>query len=69
MTGTFSSPVIFSDSKDITGVKELNFDQNGDYEVYSVQGYLLFRGKNNADQLKALAPGIYIVNGKKLDVK
>ena len=65
VTGTFSSPVVLADNKNITGIRELNADQNGDYEVYTVQGYLLFRGKNNADQLKSLAPGIYIINGTK----
>ena len=65
VTGTFSSPIILTDNKNITGIKELNFDQNGDYEVYSVHGYLLFRGKNNADRFKELAPGVYIVNGSK----
>ena len=65
MTGTFSSPVVLADNKNITGIRELNAKQNGDYEVYTVQGYLLFRGKNNADQLKSLTPGIYIINGTK----
>ena len=63
--GSFASPIILTDNKNITGIKNLDIDQNGDYEVYSIQGYLLFRGKNNADQLKALAPGVYIVNGSK----
>ena len=63
--GSFTSPVILTDNKNTTGIQTLDSDPNGNYEVYSIQGYLLFRGKNNADKFKALAPGIYIVNGSK----
>ena len=42
VTGTFSSPVILTDNQNLTGIKELKLDLNGDYEVYSVQGYLMF---------------------------
>ena len=63
--GSFTSPVILTDNKNTTGIQTLDTDLNGNYEVYSIQGYLLFRGKNNADKFKALAPGIYIVNGSK----
>ena len=67
--GSFNSPVILTDNKVVTGIKELAIGEDGDYEVYSVQGYLIFRGKNNADQLKTLPPGVYIVNGKKRSIK
>ena len=65
VTGSFTSPIILTDNKDLTDIKKLDTDLNGDYEVYTIQGYLLFKGKNNAEQFKKLAPGVYIVNGSK----
>jgi hypothetical protein len=69
VVGTFTSPVILTDNKNIQGISDLSIAPDGDYEVYSVQGYLMFRGKNNASQLKRLAPGVYIVNGTKVVIK
>ena len=71
--GTFSSPIILTDDKIIQGIREMSIVPDGDYEVYSVQGYLIFRGKNNAgmhiEQQKTLSPGVYIINGSKVLIK
>jgi hypothetical protein len=71
--GTFSSPIILTDDKNIQGIREMSIVPDGDYEVYSVQGYLIFRGKNNAgmhiEQQKTLSPGVYIINGSKVLIK
>ena len=71
--GTFSSPIILTDDKIIQGIREMSIVPDGDYEVYSVQGYLIFRGKNNAgmhiEQQKTLSPGVYIINGGKVLIK
>ena len=71
--GTFSSPIILTDNKNIQGIREMSIAPDGDYEVYSVQGYLIFRGKNNAgmhfEQQKTLSPGVYIINGSKVLIK
>ena len=69
VVGTFSSPVILTDDKVIQGIRDMSIAPDGDYEVYSVQGCLLFRGKNNSEKLKTLPCGVYIVNGKKTLVK
>ena len=70
VVGTFSSPVILTDDKNkFTGIWDMSIAPDGDYEVYSVQGYLLFKGKNNSEMLRTLRHGVYIVNGKKTFVK
>jgi len=69
VVGTFSSPVILTDDKVIQGIRDMSIAPDGDYEVYSVQGCLLFRGKNNSEKLKTLPCAVYIVNGKKTLVK
>ncbi len=70
VVGTFSSPVILTDDKNkYTGIWDMSIAPDGDYEVYSVQGLLLFKGKNNSEMLKTLRRGVYIVNGKKTLVK
>jgi hypothetical protein len=69
VVGTFSSPVILTDDKSVTGIWDMSIAPDGDYEVYSVQGYLLFKGKNNSEMLRTLRRGVYIVNGKKTLVK
>jgi hypothetical protein len=70
VVGTFSSPVILTDDKNkYTGIWDMSIAPDGDYEVYSVQGCLLFKGKNNSEMLRTLRRGVYIVNGKKTLVK
>ena len=49
----------------IQAINDLSLAPDGDYEIYSLQGVLLYKGKNNADGLKTLPRGIYIENGKK----
>lgn len=69
--GTFDSPIILTDNPSITDIEELTadgFDADGDYEVYSLMGYKVLSGKHNADELRSLPSGIYIINGKKVSL-
>jgi len=69
VVGTFTSPVILTDDKSIQSIRDMSIAPDGDYEVYSVQGCLLIKGKNNSEKLKTLPCGVYIVNGKKTLIK
>lgn len=53
------------DNPDSSGVADILTDSQGVYSVYDLQGKLILTTRNGAD-LKTLAPGIYIVNGKKI---
>ena len=71
IVGSFSSPIILTDNKDIMGISDLNFAPDGIYTVYSVQGYLIFKDqsskfKDQSSKFKSLPPGVYIVNGTKV---
>lgn len=52
---------------DITGVEDI-VAENGVATVYDIAGRVVLRDAN-ADQIKALAAGVYIINGKKYVVK
>ena len=69
VVGTFASPVILTNDRNITGIRELKINDNEDYEVYSLQGILIFKGKGSADELKRIPKSVYIVNGRKFVVK
>ncbi len=67
--GTFDSPVILSDDRSVTGIREIAYDRildEGNYDVYSIQGLLLLSGKHNGKQVRRLPQGIYIINGNKV---
>lgn len=68
VVGTFASPVILTNDRNITGIRELKINDNEDYEVYSLQGILIFKGKGSADELKRIPKGVYIVNGRKMSI-
>lgn len=51
---------------DVVSVESIEDDAN--FDIYSVNGMIIKRNGNKAD-LKALDPGIYVVNGKKVFVK
>lgn len=49
-------------------VDEIKGDTNENYDVYNLQGVGIMTGASK-DDLEALAPGIYIINGKKVLIK
>lgn len=49
-----------------TGITSVTGNEdNGSYNVYNVQGVLVKKGVSEADALKGLTNGVYVVNGKK----
>lgn len=52
-----------------TGISTINIKDDGDYTAYTLSGHLLFSGRHNGAKAKALKPGIYIINGKKVRKK
>lgn len=49
-----------------SGITSVTGNENdGSYNVYNVQGVLVKKGVSEADALKGLTDGIYVVNGKK----
>ncbi|MDE5595030.1 MAG: Ig-like domain-containing protein, partial [Muribaculaceae bacterium] len=50
-----------------SGVSTLFGDENTKFEVYTLQGFKL--KVENQEDLKRLAPGFYIINGKKIYLK
>lgn len=49
-----------------SGIENVNIDASAPFVIYSVDGRIISR---NAESLKGLAPGVYIVNGRKHIVK
>ena len=52
---------------DYSGVQNL-FGEESVYNVYGINGVQMIRN-GNADSLKSLAPGLYIINGKKVLIR
>lgn len=49
-----------------TGITSVTGNEdNGSYNIYNVQGVLVKKGVSEADALKGLTNGVYVVNGKK----
>jgi hypothetical protein len=61
VVGTFASPIILTNDKNITGIKEMEYIENGAGAVYDLQG----RRVDSSIPKK----GIYIVDGYKVVVK
>ncbi len=51
-----------------TAIKDIFTDENATHNVYNMQGILLIRDAN-ADAVRSLNPGLYIVGGRKIFVK
>ncbi len=67
--GTFDSPIILSDNRNVTSIRELSYDSirdDGNYDVYTLQGLLMISGKHNGAQVRRLPQGIYIINGNQV---
>ncbi len=52
-----------------SGITSVAADGGGTFNVYNVQGVLVRKGVSEADALRGLAAGIYVVNGKKYVVR
>ncbi|MDE6339564.1 MAG: leucine-rich repeat protein, partial [Muribaculaceae bacterium] len=58
-------------SVDVSGasaVNEISSDPNAPADVYNMQGVLILRNATQSE-LNALTPGLYIVNGKKIQIR
>ncbi|MDE6340174.1 MAG: hypothetical protein K2K97_10380, partial [Muribaculaceae bacterium] len=58
-------------SVDVSGasaVNEISADPNAPVDVYNMQGVMLLRNASQSD-LNALVPGLYIINGKKVQIR
>ena len=66
LTKAFSAT--YTLDKDYSGVENITAAENGLYTVYSIDGKLLLENAE-APALRSLAPGFYIVNGKKMAIR
>ena len=66
-----SNARMFSISEETTGIYELNAESDEALRIYDLTGQLLYSGPNLPDWREKLhlKPGIYIVNGNKIQVK
>jgi hypothetical protein len=60
--------LLTANNQNNSGVSVITADANGDYTIINMQGIVLLKTSNAAD-INLLAPGMYIINGKKYVVK